>query len=1166
MTNTEIKIKTFLPDGTESGEMAMPIDSVLAMAQFSFFAKLCRESDEKAGTQAIETIKAEIMARIAELKNHETGEYKSELCKKDGEKLEKKLLAVCPELKQEERKLKTIEKNQLYFWTGKDRENNVKISAHLGDKYQLPGGYYAFIEKEQPHGISEKPKYRATDAICGMMIKKGSLKEVKEFLKLESTETALKNALESWRAKENAELIEKVKSGKIDRNEIEIMTNDENERFLIEMYLTDIYTNAKQAETAETETTENHLEESRKEESAPTEAKGEFTMNENTNAAVQATEETAEKRYTAAEIQTATGFEPENVRISAHIWHDMGGTPYNVFRAAFVAGTSYKIPAKYTKSAAAEICFTVVSNNGKSLKVNIYEKYNGKISEQMNKTKKLCPGGHGHWLVFDTVSKKFMHEWRTEEKQNTIEFFQVDTIESGNISRWTNGYISCYECIPMTETEFDNWRQNPGTATTNSAQPGRKTAEELDFAPVFYPVSEELARQHKNMISWSDYKPGTATAEYQEAVKEAYELAKKSSDPEKSLYLAECYSRRLARWYDDYNRNGAACPSVMISGAGNFPTRKKEKQNARFDTLMKQYNKIKQLLEKIEKPHGYGVEIRRDTITAEEFENILYFDTVINEEENRLQLIFDGKPEEAERNILKKNGFRWSPRFKAWQRQLTENAVAAVWDVVKQFDELEDSENAEIQAETEKIKSATPENPVETVEAEQEAQPEEIPEESAQAETTEAEQEIEKSNNIDLSLLPCLTGENIPCFVPDSYLGLYSTAQALKENTDKPENAQYFREQISRILKKYIADAENIIAVYGAEALEIFEYAEIFSSFIHGELSEEISTAKEKGLKIFAEYHTEPEQETQPQPETIPTEADTSPTDSPEAVTPETIQPHEETATETPQAAETSTAGETEAVDDWSGVEFAPLDGFPDPETVGAEPEQPPQKVAEMLTKLDRMKDKLSSAVYANKSNSRYYAGFLAAVCAIFGDILYNPDTKKHHLSDTQPEQAQSTPTPATPEHITQAEPDTQPTPTETEPLKFEPGKIYACISITNSDYIHAYKCISRTAKTVTFEDSRGNTIKKRPELMERYCNGGKKSCETVYPDGRYSMCLVLDASELVTADTPRQAEEEHFKKRQERTAAAVSAARQRQIIQTTGGAKITMSINGAAQ
>lgn len=59
-------------------------------------------------------------------------------------------------------------------------------------------------------------------------------------------------------------------------------------------------------------------------------------------------------------------------------------------------------------------------------------------------------------------------------------------------------------------------------------------------------------------------------------------------------------------------------------------------------------------------------------VEAKEVEGV---QIVHNTTENRLQLIFDGKPTEAVRNILKKNGYRWSPTQGAWQRQLTQNAL-----------------------------------------------------------------------------------------------------------------------------------------------------------------------------------------------------------------------------------------------------------------------------------------------------------------------------------------------------------------------------------------------------------------------------------------------------------------------------------------------------------
>lgn len=51
---------------------------------------------------------------------------------------------------------------------------------------------------------------------------------------------------------------------------------------------------------------------------------------------------------------------------------------------------------------------------------------------------------------------------------------------------------------------------------------------------------------------------------------------------------------------------------------------------------------------------------------------------VRNLAEDRLQILFDEKPDEETRNKLKANGFRWSPKNMAWQRQLTENAERAL--------------------------------------------------------------------------------------------------------------------------------------------------------------------------------------------------------------------------------------------------------------------------------------------------------------------------------------------------------------------------------------------------------------------------------------------------------------------------------------------------------
>lgn len=55
-------------------------------------------------------------------------------------------------------------------------------------------------------------------------------------------------------------------------------------------------------------------------------------------------------------------------------------------------------------------------------------------------------------------------------------------------------------------------------------------------------------------------------------------------------------------------------------------------------------------------------------------------------EDMRIRLIFDGKPSEAIRSILKSHGFRWSPANTAWQRQLTNNARYETKQIIKQLE------------------------------------------------------------------------------------------------------------------------------------------------------------------------------------------------------------------------------------------------------------------------------------------------------------------------------------------------------------------------------------------------------------------------------------------------------------------------------------------------
>jgi hypothetical protein len=69
---------------------------------------------------------------------------------------------------------------------------------------------------------------------------------------------------------------------------------------------------------------------------------------------------------------------------------------------------------------------------------------------------------------------------------------------------------------------------------------------------------------------------------------------------------------------------------------------------------------------------------RRESVTTEEREmSIPGLRIAENVEANRIQLLFDNKPEESIRSLLKQSGFRWSPRESAWQRHLNDSGRAA---------------------------------------------------------------------------------------------------------------------------------------------------------------------------------------------------------------------------------------------------------------------------------------------------------------------------------------------------------------------------------------------------------------------------------------------------------------------------------------------------------
>ena len=317
--------------------------------------------------------------------------------------------------------------------------------------------------------------------------------------------------------------------------------------------------------------------------------------------------------------------------------------------------------------------------------------------------------------------------------------------------------------------------------TRSEAPQETATAQETQQAAApYYSINETAARHAKDMSSFYDYKPGSATAEYRSYIDEAVQIAerqKKRVDPmyhEKIDSLLDTYARKLAANMNKGYEIAGRVPSILIAGGSNFPTRKKEKQNAATDRNMQEYRDIQGLLDKIrstgmggisaDDPQAVeklqkklaGLEKSQETMKAvnayyrkhktldgcphlppEQLEKLKadmssqwhlgdkpfaswalsnnnaeirrVKDRIkslsqtkeigfvgwefeggrveANTEANRLQIFFDGKPDEATRTELKSNGFRWSPKAEAWQRQLTNNAYYAA-DYVKSIQPL----------------------------------------------------------------------------------------------------------------------------------------------------------------------------------------------------------------------------------------------------------------------------------------------------------------------------------------------------------------------------------------------------------------------------------------------------------------------------------------------
>ena len=371
--------------------------------------------------------------------------------------------------------------------------------------------------------------------------------------------------------------------------------------------------------------------------------------------------------------------------------------------------------------------------------------------------------------LIDTIDGHFAEIQKAQDKEQTTEQAQPAQEATKQSEAEAAAQELPEETAPVQEKE---------------AQP-----EQAAPAAPYYTINEAAAKRAKDMNSFSDYKQGSATAEYRHYVDEAVQIAERQKqrvDPmyhEKIDSLLDTYARKLAANMNKGYEIDARVPSILIAGGSNFPTRKKEKQNAARDSNYREWQDIQGLLDKIRSTGMGGIsaddpqavqklekkleslEKSQETMKAvnayyrkhntldgcphlppEELEKLKAdmasswhledkpfatwalsnnsaeirrvkdrikslsqqkeigfvgweFDggkVEANTEANRLQIFFEDKPDEATREALKSNGFRWSPKAGAWQRQLTSNAYYAA-DYVKAIAPLTGEKPNELQ-------------------------------------------------------------------------------------------------------------------------------------------------------------------------------------------------------------------------------------------------------------------------------------------------------------------------------------------------------------------------------------------------------------------------------------------------------------------------------------
>lgn len=185
-----------------------------------------------------------------------------------------------------------------------------------------------------------------------------------------------------------------------------------------------------------------------------------------------------------------------------------------------------------------------------------------------------------------------------------------------------------------------------------------------------------LAKRAYNGVSFSPEERGQRLVQdLSRCLYSDLEEIKEAPEQVRTVY-AERYSKYAAHWLNAMSR----IVSPMISGPSNFPTARMEKYRNWERSASESFTSfrtkatagIKRDIRKASEPP------KEASITPNEHYPFEAGEVVVNWQIERIQIVFNDRPDQEMITKLKGNGFKWAPSQKAWQRFNTNASRHAV--------------------------------------------------------------------------------------------------------------------------------------------------------------------------------------------------------------------------------------------------------------------------------------------------------------------------------------------------------------------------------------------------------------------------------------------------------------------------------------------------------